>query len=195
MNKIEYIIDEKYDGVHLSVSELSSILCKISSYNPALGVCIMVPNSLGPAELLQNYGTEEQKKYYLPKLANGEFLPCFGLTGPNNGSDATGSIDSGELILKNNKPVVSLNINKRYITLGPVANLIGLAFHLEDKYKLLNKGKSGITVALVENTRPGLQQKTHHNPLNTGLPTVTLYGHIENPLQTVIGGEENAGSG
>ena len=192
---LSYIIDEKYDGVHLSVSELSSILCKISSYNPALGVSIMVPNSLGPAELLQNYGTEEQKKYYLPKLANGEFLPCFGLTGPNNGSDATGSIDSGELILKNNKPVVSLNINKRYITLGPVANLIGLAFHLEDKYKLLNKGKSGITVALIENTHPGLQQKTHHNPLNTGFPNGTLKGHIEIPLENIIGGEENAGNG
>ena len=84
----------------MSVSELSSVLTKIASVNPALGVITMVPNSLGPSELLLDYGTERQKDEYLPKLANGEFIPCFGLTGPNNGSDATGSIDEGTVLMK-----------------------------------------------------------------------------------------------
>lgn len=90
-----FIIKEKYDGLNLSVKETSSILTKITSINPALGVTVMVPNSLGPGELLQNYGTKNQKDKYLKSLANGDFIPCFGLTGPNNGSDATGSIDHG----------------------------------------------------------------------------------------------------
>jgi acyl-CoA dehydrogenase len=87
----------------------------------------MVPNSLGPGELLLHYGTLEQKNYYLPKLANGEFVPCFGLTGPNNGSDATGSIDVGTLIEDNGKKFIKVDVNKRYITLAPVSNLIGIA--------------------------------------------------------------------
>ena len=89
------IIDKKYGGSHLSVSQQSFLLSTISSYNPSLGVAIMVPNSLGPGELLQKYGTEKQKNNYLPRLAKGELIPCFGLTGPNNGSDATGAIDCG----------------------------------------------------------------------------------------------------
>ncbi len=109
---LSFIIKEKYGGLDLSVSELSSVLCKISSYNPALGVTIMVPNSLGPAELLQQYGTNEQRDKYLPKLATGEYIPCFGLTGPNNGSDATGSIDSGDVIMEGDKKMISLKITK-----------------------------------------------------------------------------------
>ena len=95
-----FLIDEKYGGIKLSVKELSNILTKVASVDPGLGVTTMVPNSLGPGELLTLYGTEKQKDYYLPKLANGEFIPCFGLTGPNNGSDATGSIDEGEVVKK-----------------------------------------------------------------------------------------------
>lgn len=190
-----FIIPEKYGGIPLSVSELSSVLCKISSVNPSLGVSIMVPNSLGPAELLEHYGTQEQKNNYLPKLANGEFIPCFGLTGPHNGSDATGSIDSGTVIYQKNKKYIDLTINKRYITLGPVANLIGLAFDLQDPYDLLDKGKPGITVALVEKNHPGLEQLTHHNPLNVGFPNGTLKGNIKIPIENVIGGEKNVGEG
>ena len=93
-----FLINEKYGGIKLSVSELSDVLTKIASVDPALGVATMVPNSLGPGELIGCYGTDEQKKYFLPKLANGDFIPCFGLTGPNNGSDATGSIDTGTVI-------------------------------------------------------------------------------------------------
>lgn len=92
------IIDKKYGGNRLSVTEQSRILTKISSYNPSLGVVTMVPNSLGPAELIQHYGTDEQKTYYLPRLADGTFIPCFGLTGPNNGSDAIGTIDKGVVV-------------------------------------------------------------------------------------------------
>ncbi len=192
---LSFLIDDEYGGCKLSVSELSSILTKISSVNPALGVITMVPNSLGPSELLLKYGTDEQKKEYLPKLADGTYIPCFGLTGPNNGSDATGSIDEGVVILKDRKLLVRLNINKRYITLGPVANLIGLAFRLNDPYDLLDSKKTGITVALIKSDLEGLKQETHHNPLNAGFPNGTLKGDIEIPIENVIGGEKNVGNG
>ena len=190
-----FIIDEKYDGTNLSVKELSSILTKITSVNPPLGVATMVPNSLGPGELLLHYGTEEQKNKYLPKLANGEYIPCFGLTGPNNGSDATGSIDQGILIEENGKKYIEVTVNKRYITLAPVSNLIGLAFRLEDPNNLLEKGKAGVTVALIEKDTCGLKQETYHNPLNTGFPNGTLKGSLKIPIENVIGGEENVGTG
>ena len=193
---LSFLIDEEYGGCKLSVSELSAILTKISSVNPALGVITMVPNSLGPSELLLKYGTEMQKKEYLPKLADGTYIPCFGLTGPNNGSDATGSIDEGVVVVNDKgKQVVRLNINKRYITLGPVANLIGLAFRLNDPYKILDNRKSGITVALIKSDLEGLKQETHHNPLNAGFPNGTLKGEIEIPIENVIGGEKNVGNG
>ena len=194
---LSFLIDEKYGGIKLSVSELSSILTKIASHNPALGVITMVPNSLGPGELLLSYGTEEQKQKYLPKLANGHYIPCFGLTGPNNGSDATGSIDEGEVVIdENSKTCINVVINKRYITLGPVANLVGLAFRLNDPYDLLEKGgKEGVTVALIENNLSGLKQETHHNPLNAGFPNGTLKGSLKIPVENIIGGEKNAGNG
>uniref|UniRef100_A0A6C0AXG7 Acyl-coenzyme A dehydrogenase n=1 Tax=viral metagenome TaxID=1070528 RepID=A0A6C0AXG7_9ZZZZ len=193
---LSFLIDEKYGGIKLSVSELSSVLTKIASHNPALGVIIMVPNSLGPSELLLNYGNEEQKNKYLPGLATGEYIPCFGLTGPNNGSDATGSIDEGEVIInEHGKKVINVCINKRYITLGPVANLIGLAFRLKDTYDLLDKGSEGVTVALIKSDLSGLKQETHHNPLNAGFPNGTLKGSIQIPIEDVIGGEKNIGNG
>ena len=141
-----FLISENYGGIKLSVNELSNILTKISSVDPSLGVATMVPNSLGPGELLTLYGTEEQRNKYLPQLANGDLIPCFGLTGPNNGSDATGSIDKGYVIKENGKLKIKVKVNKRYITLAPVANLMGIAFDLEDPDNLI--GKSGITVAL-----------------------------------------------
>ena len=191
-----FIIDKKYGGNKLPVNELSNVLTKITSVSPSLGVVTMVPNSLGPGELLINYGTEDQKNHYLPKLANGEFIPCFGLTGPNNGSDATGSIDTGKVVLnENGDKFVEITINKRYITLAPVANLIGLAFNLSDPDNLLKQGSPGITVALIENNIPGLIQETHHNPLNAGFPNGTLKGTILIPIENIIGGENNAGNG
>ncbi len=190
-----FIIDEKYGGIKLSVNELSNILTKITTIDPALGVVTMVPNSLGPGELLTMYGTEEQKNKYLPKLANGEYIPCFGLTGPNNGSDATGQIDEGVVVLdESGKKCIEIVINKRYITLAPVSNLIGLAFKLTDTYELLDKGKEGVTVALIE-PHISLKQTTHHNPLNVGFPNGTLKGNIRIPVENIIGGEKNAGNG
>ena len=189
------IIDKKYGGTKMSTNSISNILTKISSKNPALGVSVMVPNSLGPGELLLNYGTEEQKNNYLPRLAKGDLIPCFGLTGPHNGSDAAGRIDEGILVERDGKRVIDLEINKRYITLSPVSNLIGIAFRLNDPDNLLNDGTPGITLALVEKGHPGLEQNTIHNPINAGFPNGTLKGKLEISLDHIIGGEQNAGSG
>lgn len=205
-----FIIKERYGGKNLSISELSSVLTRISSCNPALGVITMVPNSLGPGELLQHYGTKKQKDMYLPKLSNGELIPCFGLTGPHNGSDATGSIDEGEVVLnESGEPIIRVTINKRYITLGPVSNLIGIAFRVKDPINAViekmskkeefdgsgNGPYEGVTLALLEKGHPGLEQLTHHNPLNVGFPNGTLKGTIDVPLDSIIGGKEKMGHG
>ena len=190
------IIPPEYGGYKLSTADMSRLLVYITSANPSLGVTVMVPNSLGPGELLESYGTDEQKQQYLPGLSNGTFIPCFGLTGPNNGSDATGSIDKGIVkVSENGKRYIELTINKRYITLAPVANLIGLAFRLEDPDNLLYSGKPGVTVALIEGDHEGLKKETHHNPMNVGFPNGTLKGTIRIELESIIGGENNAGEG
>ena len=188
-----FLINEEYGGIKLSVHELSNILTQVASFDPALGVSVMVPNSLGPGELLTHYGTQEQKEKYLPRLADGTYIPCFGLTGPYNGSDATGSIDEGEVIYLNGKPMIKVNINKRYITLAPVANLMGIAFNLKDPNNLL--GKSGVTVALLERDHEGLIQNTHHNPMNAGFPNGTIKGEFIFDPSQVIGGPDNIGNG
>ena len=191
-----FLISAEQGGYRMSVREMSNILTYITSANPSLGVITMVPNSLGPAELLLHYGTEEQKKKYLPQLADGAKIPCFGLTGPNNGSDATGQIDKGVIVKDNyryNKLKIKVSINKRYITLAPVANLIGVAFNVEDPNNLL--GKSGVTLALIERGHPGLQQASYHNPLDTGFPNGTLKGDLEIDLDDVIGGKDQIGNG
>ena len=191
-----FLIPEKYGGKVMYVEEMSNILTYITSANPTLGVITMVPNSLGPSELLLHYGTEEQKEKYLPKLANGAYIPCFGLTGPNNGSDATGSIDKGEVFLdQNGKVKIRVNLNKRYITLAPVSNLIGIAFDLQDNNELLDSRKSGITVALIERGHEGLKQDYYHNPLDTGFPNGTVQGTIVIDPSQIIGGEKNVGEG
>jgi acyl-CoA dehydrogenase len=192
---LSMIIDEKYNGNRLSISAQSKILSKISSYNPSLGVVTMVPNSLGPAELLQHYGTEDQKNYFLPHLADGSFIPCFGLTGPNNGSDAVGSIDEGIVEKNGDFLKIKINLNKRYITLAPISNLIGIAFNLKDPNKLLQNGKSGITVALIKSDQEGLIQNTYHNPNNAGFPNGTIKGEIYIDTTQVIGGSDNIGEG
>ena len=188
-----FLIDNRYDGIKLSVNEMSKILTEISSVDPALGVATMVPNSLGPGELLSKYGTDKQKNKYLPGLAKGDYIPCFGLTGPNNGSDATGNIDSGEVVEKDGKIMLRVTVNKRYITLAPVANLLGIAFNLKDPNNLL--GKQGITLALVERDHEGLIQNTHHNPLNVGFPNGTIKGTFYIDIDQVIGGKNYVGEG
>jgi acyl-CoA dehydrogenase len=192
---LSMIIDEKYGGNRLPIEIQSQILSKISSYNPSLGVATMVPNSLGPAELLQHYGTDEQKNYFLPKLSDGTFIPCFGLTGPNNGSDAVGRIDEGTVKNINGKIKIEINLNKRYITLAPISNLAGIAFRLNDPDSLLKNGKNGITLALVESSQEGLLQKTFHNPNNAGFPNGTLKGTIYIDPEQVIGGADKIGDG
>lgn len=190
-----FLIDEKYGGIKLSVNELSDTLTKIASVDPALGVVAMVPNSLGPGELLTHYGTEKQKDKYLPGLADGSYIPCFGLTGPNNGSDATGNIDKGVVVEHNGKILIQVTVNKRYITLAPVANLMGIAFNLEDPDGLLQNKKSGVTLALLERGHTGLIQDTYHNPMNAGFPNGTIKGTFYVDPEQVIGGPENIGNG
>jgi acyl-CoA dehydrogenase len=192
---LSMIIDKKYGGNRLPIEIQSQILSKISSYNPSLGVVTMVPNSLGPAELIQHYGTEFQKEYFLPKLANGTFIPCFGLTGPNNGSDAVGKIDEGFVEQINGEIKIRINLNKRYITLAPISNLVGIAFKLNDPQKLLKNDKYGITLALVESDQKGLLQETYHNPNNAGFPNGTIKGTILINTDQVIGGEDKIGEG
>lgn len=192
---LSMIIDKEFQGNRISITAQSKVLSIISSYNPSLGVVTMVPNSLGPAELLQHYGTHEQKQYYLPRLANGTFIPCFGLTGPNNGSDAVGKIDEGIVELVDGKIKIKITLNKRYITLAPISNLIGIAFNLKDPNNLLPSKKQGITVVLIENSENGLIQKTYHNPNNAGFPNGTIKGTIFIEPSKVIGGETNIGEG
>ena len=189
------IIDKKYNGTRLNISAQSKILTMMASYNPSLAVVTMVPNSLGPGELLQHYGTDFQKNNYLPKLASGQLIPCFGLTGPNNGSDATGNIDMGILKENNGKRYIEIELNKRYITLAPIADLIGVAFNLKDPDNLLKDGKSGITLALIEKEHLGLIKDTYHNPNNAGFPNGTLKGKVQINLDQIIGGEKMAGNG
>lgn len=199
----KFIVDPKYGGDLFSRASISQILSKMTSVNPGMGIVAMVPNSLGPAELLEKYGNEIQKKRYLPKLANGELIPCFGLTGPHNGSDAAGRIDRGVLRLNKTtkKLEVHLTLNKRYITLAPVADVIGVAFKLDDPDNLLaevsstNTAKEGITLALLDKGHPNLLQETCHNPLNVGFPNGTLKGSIVFSLDRIIGGVDNAGHG
>lgn len=190
-----YIIDEKYGGMKLPVETQSRILVKLASMNPSLGVTVMVPNSLGPGELLQHYGTEEQKNKYLPKLVTSEYIPCFGLTGPHNGSDAAGKIDTGKVVMKDGKKCIQVSVNKRYITLAPISNLVGLAFNLEDPDNLLENGTTGITVALLDKEHPGLKLETYHNPLDAGFPNGTIKGDLTIELDQIIGGEEKCGGG
>ena len=190
-----FLIDESYGGIKLNTNEMSNMLTKIASVDPALGVVTMVPNSLGPGELLIHYGTQEQKNKYLPGLADGTYIPCFGLTGPNNGSDATGTIDEGTVIKVNGKTMIKIKINKRYITLAPVANLMGIAFNLKDPSGLLENKRSGISLALLERGHKGLIQDTHHNPLNAGFPNGTIKGEFIIELDQIIGGQEKIGEG
>jgi acyl-CoA dehydrogenase len=196
---LSLIIDKKYNGNKMSIMAQSKILSKISSYNPSLGVAIMVPNSLGPGELLQHYGTDSQKNKYLPKLANGELIPCFGLTGPNNGSDAVGSIDYGTVKKINDKLCIEIELNKRYITLAPISNIIGIAFKLNDPQNLIknndNYGNDGVTLALINNNHPGIELETYHNPNNAGFPNGTIKGKIIIDFDDIIGGPKKAGHG
>lgn len=190
------IIPKEYGGLELNHHEQSQVVQKIASSSSPLGVMVMVPNSLGPAELLLKYGTSEEKDKYLNKLADGEYIPCFGLTGQHSGSDAASMNDRGVLFEEGNKKYIRLNISKRYITLAPISNLIGIAFKLEDPDNLLTKGKEGITLALIEPSEYNIDNTNVHNPMDVPFPNGTLKTQdLVIPLDKVIGGEENVGNG
>lgn len=195
------IIPKKYGGKGFSALAHSEVTMKLTSHCGDLGSTVMVPNSLGPAELLMRYGTEQQRNHYLPRLARGEEIPCFALTGPEAGSDA-GSIPDTGIACKgrwNGKEVVGLRLNweKRYITLGPVATLLGLAFKAYDPDHLLGEQEElGITLALIPTDTPGVVIGRRHFPLNAAFMNGPNQGRdVFIPLDWIIGGQERIGQG
>lgn len=195
------IIPKEYGGKQFSAYAHSQILIKVGGISITAGTSIAVPNSLGPAELLLHYGTQEQKDYYLPRLARGEEVPCFALTSPVAGSDAGSMTDHGIVCwgeYAGNKTLgIRLNFDKRYITLAPIATVIGLAFKLYDPEHLLGQKEDiGITCALIPRNTPGIQIGRRHFALNTALYNGPIHGKdIFIPIDCIIGGPEKAGKG
>ncbi|MEE9451158.1 MAG: acyl-CoA dehydrogenase [Gammaproteobacteria bacterium] len=195
------IIDKTYDGKGFSASAHSAIITKIASRSISLVFSIMVPNSVGPAELLTLYGSEKQKSYYLPRLAKGEDIPCFALTAPTAGSDATAIPDCGFICRQQYKGKqilgVRLDWDKRYITLAPIATLLGVAFNLYDPEHLLgNKETLGITLALIPTDHPGVEIGKRHQPMNLAFMNGPTRGkNVFIPLDWIIGGQAQAGKG
>ena len=192
------IVPEEYDGKGFTPAINSAIVQKLASRSLPLAISVMVPNSLGPAELLIHYGTDEQKDYYLPRLARAEEIPCFGLTEPKAGSDA-GSITSEGVIFKNKdgELKIRLNFEKRWITLAPIATVIGLAFQLRDPENYLGKGEElGITCALVPADKDGVKNDRFHDPLGVPFYNGPLEGNdVVISVDDIIGGPEWAGRG
>lgn len=192
------IIPKKYGGLGFSAFAHSAVIQKLASRSVPLAITVMVPNSLGPAELLLQYGTKEQQDHYLPRLAKGQEIPCFALTEPTVGSDAT-AITANGVVFKDEdgKIKIKLNWNKRYITLGAVATLIGMAFKLSDPDNLLGKGNElGITCALIPNTTVGVRQGRRHDPLATPFVNSPINGeNVVVGIDAIIGGVEGAGKG
>jgi acyl-CoA dehydrogenase len=195
------IIPKEYGGLGFSAMAHRAVLQKISSVSAVAGSTVAVPNSLGPGELLLHYGTDEQKNHYLPRLARGEEVPCFGLTGPTAGSDATSIPDYG-IVCKGKyegKEVlgIRLNFDKRYITLAPVATIVGLAFRLYDPDGLLGEEEDrGISLALMPRDTKGLEIGKRHLPMNVPFQNGPIRGKdVFIPLDTLIGGTEMIGQG
>ncbi len=195
------VIPEEYGGLGFSAAAHAQVVMKLASVSTAIATAASVPNSLGPAELLLHYGADDQKKYYLPRLARGEEIPCFALTSPVAGSDASAIVDSGVVCryVKDNDETlgIRLNWNKRYITLAPVATLIGLAFQLYDPEHLLSEVENpGITCALIPVNTPGVRVGRHHLPLYCPFPNGPTQGEdVIVGLNAIIGGVSQAGKG
>ncbi len=198
---LSMIIPKEYGGLELSAVAQSEVLIKVSNTGAAITYLVAVPNSLGPGELLIKYGTEDQKNYYLPRLAEGKEVPCFALTAPLAGSDATSIPDTG-VVCKGKwegKEIIGmrLNFNKRYITLAPIATLVGLAFKLNDPDHLIGDvDEYGITCALLPRDTKGMDIGRRHLPIGDAF----LNGPIEGkdifvPLDYIIGGPDMAGKG
>jgi len=195
------IIPKRFGGKGFSALAHSEVVMKLASRSITAAVTVMVPNSLGPGKLLLHYGTREQQEYYLPRLARGEEIPCFALTGPDAGSDAGAIPDTGvvchgewegEQVLG-----VRLNWDKRYITLGPVCTLLGMAFKLSDPDHLLgDEGERGITLALIPRETPGVEIGERHIPLNIPFQNGPNSGRdVFIPMSQLIGGQEHIGNG
>ena len=196
------IIPKAYGGLEFSAQAHSDVVMKLASRSISMAVTVMVPNSLGPAKLLLHYGTEAQKRHYLPRLARGEDVPCFALTGPEAGSDASSIPDIGVVCRRrfegqDNVLGIRLDWEKRYITLGPVATVLGLAFKLHDPDHLLgNRVDIGITLALIPTDTPGIEIGHRHFPLNIAFQNGPNRGRdVFIPLDWVIGGPARVGQG
>ena len=195
------IIPEQYGGLEFSAQANSAVVMKLASRNLTTAITVMVPNSLGPGELLIHYGTEEQKEYYLPRLASGEEIPCFALTSPSAGSDAASMNDVGIVCMgeHNGKSVLGLRLtwNKRYITLAPVATLLGLAFKVKDPDRLLgNEVNLGITCALIPADTPGVVIGNRHMPVGAVFMNGPTSGQdVFIPMEWIIGGQDRIGQG
>ena len=193
------IIPKEYGGLGFSPIANSAVVAKMSARSTPLGITVMVPNSLGPAELLIHYGTKVQKDHYLPRLADGREIPCFALTEPTAGSDA-GAITANGVVFKgeDGKPWIRLNWKKRYITLAAISTVIGLAFKLRDPENLLKKGKDlGVNCALIPSKTPGVILGRRHDPLGVPFYNCPTEGHnVELLLEDVIiGGRDGVGQG
>ncbi|WP_126454934.1 acyl-CoA dehydrogenase [Sulfuriflexus mobilis] len=195
------IIPKLYGGKEFSALAHSNIVMKIASRSVTAAVTVMVPNSLGPAELLLRYGTERQRQHYLPRLAGGKEIPCFALTEPTAGSDAASLTSSGEVCYgkQHGKDVLGIRLNweKRYITLGPVATLLGLAFRLYDPEHLLGEEEDlGITLALINTDTAGVEIGQRHWPLDIAFQNGPNRGQdVFIPLEQVIGERDYVGQG
>lgn len=195
------IIPKKYGGREFSAIANSTIVTKVATRSLSTAVTIMVPNSLGPGELLMHYGTEAQKDYWLPRLSDGTDIPCFALTGPEAGSDAGGIPDKGivcEQEFNGEKTLgVRLTWNKRYITLAPVASVLGLAFKMYDPDNLIGDEENiGITCALIPTDHEGVLIGDRHNPMGMAFMNGTTYGEdVFIPMDWIIGGQAYAGKG
>ncbi len=195
------IIPKEYGGLGFSAFAHHKVIQKIASVSSVVSSTVGVPNSLGPGELLMHYGTQEQKEYYLPRLADGREVPCFGLTGPFAGSDATSIPDYGIVCQGEWEGAqvvgVKLTFDKRYITLAPVASIIGLAFRMYDPDGMIGDVEDiGITLALLPRETPGVEIGRRHFPLNSPFQNGPIQGReVFIPLSQLIGGEDCAGHG
>ena len=196
------IIPKRYGGLEFSAQAHSAVVAKIASRSATAAVTVMVPNSLGPAELLLHYGTDEQKEKYLHRLATGQEVPCFALTGPFAGSDAGAIPDYGVVCrseFNGQQDVLGIRLNweKRYITLAPAATLLGLAFKLHDPERLLGgEVERGITLALIPTDTPGVQVGRRHFPLNSAFLNGPTQGNdVFVPIECIIGGIAHVGYG
>ncbi|KTR45951.1 acyl-CoA dehydrogenase [Pantoea ananatis] len=195
------IIKKEYGGLAFSAYAQARVLQKLSGVSGILAITVGVPNSLGPGELLQHYGTEKQKDHYLPRLARGDEIPCFALTSPEAGSDAGAIPDTGVVCMGEwqGQQVLGMRLtwNKRYITLAPIATVLGLAFKLSDPEHLLGeKEELGITCALIPTSTPGVEIGHRHFPLNVPFQNGPTRGKdIFVPIDFIIGGPEMAGQG